>query len=589
MLLLTLLLVTLLLLTLLLVTLLTLALRLITLLVLALLILTLLVLALLILTLLILALELITLLILALLVFAIGLALGLGRLLGFGSGLRGLRGFFHGFHHLIEIVCVLRKLIVLGAHLLLRLIELLLRLRKSVLYILSVALRPFHVALFHLVCGILRGLCRLLGALGRLFGTLGSLLLVHFLGAGLVLDVLRELVGFAREIGYVLRELLLFLGCGLLRSGVAALLGFSRLLLDLFLLLLELLALLGKFLRLLDLLVEVLLKIVLDCVLRILYELLLLLGKRLGVYLVLLGKLGKRLLPLREILHLLEFLSRLCQDVELALRVLEGLNRSFRVLCKRLARAAFLVPARQQEHVLRALAYRRHVLVEDRPEHLGTRVKTAVEKTVDELRKEPFRVLHLGFRLCAGLLRLAALPGVLLGICVAATRTLETPLGEFQVVENVLHVLLRALDLRVKRLPPKGLRVLRARAGHHDLRCIGDAGATELSRKVVLDLDAEAHDRGVVEPARDKVDHMGAVPRNVARLLRLKLLVLLPCARADAGLERNPRKPEVILYVVFDRETAIHGKLEVKRFGRHELHFRGRVLHYRYGRGLDLV
>ena len=229
------------------------------------------------------------------------------------------------------------------------------------------------------------------------------------------------------------------------------------------------------------------------------------------------------------------------------------------------------------------------MLVEDRPEHLGTRVKTAVEKTVDELRKEPFRVLHLGFRLCAGLLRLVAVPGVLLGICVAAARTLETPLGEFQVVENVLHVLLRALNLRVKRLPPERLRVLRAGAGHHDLRRIGDARAAEFRRKVVLDLDAEAHDRGVVEPARDEVDHMGAVPRDVAGLLRFKLLVLLPCARADACLERNPRKPKVILYVELDRETSIHGKLEVKSFGRDELHFRRRVLHYRYGRGLYLV
>ena len=266
--------------------------------------------------------------------------------MGFSSGLCGLRSLFHGFHHLVEIVCVLLELIVLGAHLLLCLVELLLCLRKSVLYLLGIALRPFHIALLHLLGCIFRGLRRLLGALSRLFCALGSLLLVHLLGAGLSFDVLRKLVGFAREVGYLLRKLLLFFCRGLLRSFVAALLGLCRLLLNLFLLLREILALLGKLLCLLDLLVEVLLKIVLDRVLRVLYELLLLLGERLGVNLVILGKFGKRLLPFREILHLLEFLGRLCQDVELALRVLKGLDRRFGVLCKRLARAAFLVPAR---------------------------------------------------------------------------------------------------------------------------------------------------------------------------------------------------------------------------------------------------
>ena len=579
-----LLLLTLLVLTLHVFTLLVLTLHVFTLLVLALLILALLVLTLLVLALLVLALLLVT-----LLVLTIGLILGLGRLLGFRSGLCGIRSFFHGFHHLVKLVCVLRELVVLGAHLLLRLVELLLCLRESVLYLLGVALRPFHVAFLHLLCGILRRLCRFLGVLGRLFGALGSLVLVHLLGAGLVLDVLRKLVGFAREVGYVLRELLLFLGRGLLRGVIAVLLGLCCLLLNLFLFLLELLALLGKLLRLFDLLVEVLLEVVLDCVLRVLDELLLLLCKRLGVDLVLLGKFGKRLLPLREVLHLLEIFGRLRQDVELALCVLEGLNRLFRVFCESLARAALLVPARQQEHVFRALSYRSHVLVEDWLEHLGARVETAVDKSFDKFRKKAFRVLHLGFRLRAGLLRLVAVPLVLLGDCIAANRALEAPLGELQVVENVLHVLLRAFDLRGKRLPPERLRVLRARASHHDFGRIGDARAAEFSREVVLDLDAEAHDRGVVEPTRDEVDHMGAAPRDVARLLRFKLLVLLPRTSANAGLERSPRKPEVVLYVELDRETAVHWKLQIERLWRGKLHFRRRVLHYCYGRGVNLV
>ena len=140
--------------------------------VLALLVLTLLILALLVLTFLVLALLLVALLVLAFLIFTICLALGLGRLLSFSSSLRCLRSFFHGFHHIVKLVCVLLELIVLGAHLLLCIVELLLRLRKSVLYLLGVAFRPFHVALLHLLCGILRRLCRLLGILGRLFGAL---------------------------------------------------------------------------------------------------------------------------------------------------------------------------------------------------------------------------------------------------------------------------------------------------------------------------------------------------------------------------------------------------------------------------------
>ena len=529
------------------------------------------------------------LLVFTLLVLTISLGLGIGCLLSFSSGLRSLRCFFHGFHHIVKFVCILRELIVLGTHFLLRLVELLLCLRESVLYLLGVALRPFHVALLHLVCGILRRLCRFLGVLGRLFGALRSLVLVHLLGAGLVLDVLLKLVCFTRKVGYVLCELLLFLGRGLLRGVIAVLLGLCCLLLDLFLFLLELLALLGKLLRLFDLLVEVLLEVVLDCVLRVLDELLLLLCKRLGVDLVLLGKFGKRLLPLREVLHLLEIFGRLRQDVELALCVLEGLNRLFRVLCESLARAALLVPARQQEHVFRALSYRSHVLVEDWLEHLGARVETAVDKSFDKFRKKAFRVLHLGFRLRAGLLRLVAVPLVFLGICIAAARALETFLCQLEVVENVLHVLLRAFDLRGKRLPPERLRVLRAGASHHDFGRIGDTRAAEFSREVVLDLDAEAHDRGVVEPTRDEVDHMGAAPRDVARLLRFKLLVLLPRTSANAGLERSPRKPEVVLYVELDRETAVHWKLQLERLWRGKLHFRRRVLHYCYGRGVNLV
>ena len=156
-------------------------------------------------------------------------------------------------------------------------------------------------------------------------------------------------------------------------------------------------------------------------------------------------------------------------------------------------------------------------------------------------------------------------------------------------VEDVLHVLLRALDLRIQRLPPERLRVLRAGTRYHDLRRIGDARAAEVSRKVVLDLDAETHDSGVVEPSRDEADHMGAAPRDIAGLLRLKLLVLLPRTCAYAGLERRPRKPEVVLYRILYRKASVDRQLKVERLWRDELHFRRRVLHYRYGRGLDLV
>ena len=215
-----------------------------TLLLIALLLVALLLLALLVLSLLILTLLILALLAFAFLVFAIGLALGLGCLLGFSSSLRGLRSFFHRFHHLVKLVCILRELIVLGAHLLLGLVQLLLCLRESVLDVLGVVLGPFHVALFHFLRRVFRGVCSALGHRRGLFGALGRLVFVHFLRAGLPLDVLRKLVGFACEVGYVLRKLLLFLGCGLLCGVVAALLGLRRLLLDLFLLLLEFLALL---------------------------------------------------------------------------------------------------------------------------------------------------------------------------------------------------------------------------------------------------------------------------------------------------------------------------------------------------------
>ena len=152
------------------------------------------------------------------------------------------------------------------------------------------------------------------------------------------------------------------------------------------------------------------------------------------------------------------------------------------------------------------------MLVEDRLEYLGSRIETAVEKSVDEFRKEPFRILHLGFRRRAGFLRRVTLPGVVLSICIAADRAIETSLCQPEVLENVPQVLLRVFDLRLKRLLPERRRILRAGASHHDLWRIGDARAAKLSRKVVLDLDAEAHDCGIVEPARDEVDHMGTTP-----------------------------------------------------------------------------
>ena len=66
-------------------------------------------------------------------------------------------------------------------------------------------------------------------------------------------------------------------------------------------------------------------------------------------------------------------------------------------------------------------------------------------------------------------------------------------------VDDVLYVLLGAVDLRVKRLTAEGLCILAAHEVDHYLGSIGPAGAAEFRREIVFGLDAEAHNGRVVE------------------------------------------------------------------------------------------
>ena len=229
------------------------------------------------------------------------------------------------------------------------------------------------------------------------------------------------------------------------------------------------------------------------------------------------------------------------------------------------------------------------MLVEDRSEHLGPRVETAVEKAVDEVGEKSFGVLHCRPSPFAGLDRLGTLPGIFLGVRIRSPRSLEIFLGRLEVVDDVLYVLLGAVDLRVKRLPAERLRILAAHEVDHYLGSIGPAGATEIGREIVFGLDSEAHNGRVVEAAGDEVDHVRTAPRDVAGLLRLELPVLLPRASAYADLKRGARKAEVVLYGVLERKAAVHRELEVHLLRRHELRLGRHVLDNRYGGRLHLV
>ena len=121
-------------------------------------------------------------------------------LLGFGGGFGGIKGLLHRLDHVAEAVGVLLELVVLGTHLLLGVVQLLLRLRKSILDILHVALGSIHVAVLHLLRCVARGFRGLLRHLGRFFRTLRCPVFVHLLRTGLLLDLLCQFVGFAREV-----------------------------------------------------------------------------------------------------------------------------------------------------------------------------------------------------------------------------------------------------------------------------------------------------------------------------------------------------------------------------------------------------
>ena len=136
------------------------------------------------------------------------------------------------------------------------------------------------------------------------------------------------------------------------------------------------------------------------------------------------------------------------------------------------------------------------------------------------------------------------------------------------------YPLLRLVDLPGKRLAREGLLPARGKLDLY-LRRARDTGSAKLGGQVVLDPDAVADRRRVLEvdvrSLGQELDDMRSVPCELALLRDLDGAGVGPLSGADAHLENSARDAEVVLRLELDGEASVARKLQLELLRRDEL------------------